>query len=128
MIQIKKNDYVQPTEVREEIVQGICEAFLQGNAFSTFHPTTTSLYRRRTTLVLMRNGRGFGFNDNPMGEKEYERVRGCEMKAAFAELRKAGYHISKVDCGRGGWPGYRVYKVPFIDGGTEVTEFNDFID
>lgn len=128
MVTIKKNDYVQPTEVREEVVQAICEAFLEGNAFSTFHPTTTSLYRKRTTLVLMRNGKGFGFSDNPIGEKEYERVRGCEMKMAFAELRKAGYHIFRIGNRFDGWPGYRVYKVPFIDGGVEVTEFNDFID
>ena len=28
MIQIKKNDYVQPTEVREFVVQGIIDTFL----------------------------------------------------------------------------------------------------
>jgi hypothetical protein len=128
MIQIPKNDYAVPTEVREKVVQAICEAFLSGNAFSIFHPATTSLYRRRTTLVLIRDGKGFGFCNEPLGEKEYERVRGCEMKAAFRELIKAGYHIFEVGNYRGDWRGYRVYKVPFIDGGREVFEFTDFID
>jgi len=128
MVTIQKNDYTQPTEIREHVVQAICDAFLKGTAFSTFHPKTTSLYRKRTTLVLMRDGKGIGFNDDPAGEKEYERVRGCEMKAAFAALREAGYHIFYIGNRFDGYPGYRVYKVPFIDGGTEVTEFNDFID
>jgi hypothetical protein len=29
MIQIKRNEYTQPTECREEVVQMICDCFLQ---------------------------------------------------------------------------------------------------
>lgn len=32
-VNIPKNDYIQPTEVRQEVVQAICEAFLHGREF-----------------------------------------------------------------------------------------------
>lgn len=129
MVQIKKNEYVQPTEAREEVVQAICDAFLRRCAWSTFHPTTVSLYRKATLLVIGHaNGEWYGFHYEPFGlGDKCERIRGVEMKQAFKELRKAGYHIFRVYEYRC-WPGYRVSDKPYMEGGTEVFEFEDFID
>lgn len=131
MIQIQKNTYEAPTEIREEVVQAICDAFLRKCAWSTFRPQTVSLYRRATLLVIgHENGEWYGFNDHPFSEREKSfRIRGVEMKAAFKELRKAGYHIFRVSMsGRNPWPGYVVSGKPYMDNGTEVFEFTDFID
>ena len=62
-------------------------------------------------------------SDSP---ETYFRIRGCEMKAAFVALRKAGYHIFK--CPLCGWPGYIVSEKPYVKEGREVSEFTDFID
>lgn len=37
-VNIPQNDYVQPTEVREEVVQAICNAFLSNSCWDIFHP------------------------------------------------------------------------------------------
>ena len=37
-INIPENTYSVPTEVRSEVVQIICNAFLTGGAFKAFHP------------------------------------------------------------------------------------------
>ena len=52
MIQIKKNDYTQPTEVREFMVQGIIDAFLSGGYNSIFHPFGQSAYRSATLYLF----------------------------------------------------------------------------
>lgn len=128
MIEVKKNNYEVPTEVREEVVQAICDAFLSRCVWSVFHPTSASLYRRATLLVVgHQNGEWYGFHNEPFTNDRHYRVRGVEMKEAFKELRKAGYHIFKVYEFRG-WPGYRVSEKPYMEGGMEVEEFTDFID
>lgn len=129
-INIPKNDYVQPTKVRQEVVQLICEAFLTQKAFSTFYPYHDGLGRRATTGVCVNsNGKGYGFRDEPFGSDErFVEFNGAEMKAAFKALRDAGYHMFKR-LHYGSWLGYEVRKRPFdYDGGTEVFAFTDFID
>lgn len=37
-INIPKNDYVQATEVREKVVQAICNTFLENHCDTTFRP------------------------------------------------------------------------------------------
>lgn len=125
-INIPKNDYVQPTEVRQEVVQHICEGFLDPCCWSTFHPHSESCYRRATRYVRMRDGKGYGFTDEPSsGDISFN---GAEMKAAFKVLIDAGYHIFKR-YHYGSWLGYTCRKRPFdYDGGKEVFEFTDFID
>ena len=55
------------------------------------------------------------------------RIHGAEMKQAFKVLRAAGYHIFRTTEYRT-WIGYVCKEKPFIENGTEVFEFNDFID
>lgn len=128
-INIKPNTWSEPIEVREHVVQDICDAFLNHCAWSTFHPKSDGVYRNATLCVLKHKGsnKAYGFNDKPFNSDNYETIRGCEMKAAFQELRKAGYHIFEVH-EYGTWRGYKVSCRNYLDGGVEVTEFNDKID
>ena len=128
-INIPQNDYVQPKDVRESVVQGICEAFLDGCAWSTYHPFSEGCYRRATDKIIKhRNDKAFyGFHDEPFTNEEAVRFNGAEMKAAFRVLRNAGYHMFRVYI-YGSWMGYKCSKKPYMEGGNEVFEFNDFID
>lgn len=54
-VNIPKNDYIQPTEVRTEVVQAICEAFIERKCGSTFHPHAGSNNgSRNATLWLFK--------------------------------------------------------------------------
>ena len=124
-INIPKNDYVQPTEVRQEVVQAICKTFLETHCNSIFHPFYDGPGRYPTLKVDTKHPRG-GFvktSDSENGVRFY----GVEMKAAFKALREAGYHIFRIYEYRS-WMGYECSKKPFMQNGTEVTEFTDFID
>lgn len=118
IVNIPKNDYVQPTEVRQEVVQRICEAFLQG---CLYHPSSDGMYRKAYTRVY--SGRQYVTFSN----KDGIRFNGAEMKAAFKALINAGYHMFCY-YEYGTWKGYKCSKKPFIERGTEVFDFNDFID
>jgi hypothetical protein len=128
-LNIPKNTYEVPTEVRPEVVQAICEAFLCGNCNATYYPFSSSVYRKATHHVELRNGKGVGFI-NPsdyQSARDTIRFHGCEMSAAVSALRQAGYHIFRIYyCGT--WMGYRLSAKPFYMDGTEVREINDFID
>lgn len=95
-INIPKNDYVQPTEVREEIVQAICEAFLAQCARSIFHPFSQGWYRRASKYILKHKRTFYGFNDEPFDGEECITFNGAEMKAAFKALQNAGYYMFRV--------------------------------
>lgn len=143
MIQIKKNEYVQPTEVREEVVQAICDAFVYGaenptHVHTTYHPFNSGAYRKSTKFVAKptRNGvvNVFGFKDSYDCDKtdiKYQ-FNGAEMKRAFEELINAGYYIFKVWYYDGTWMGYKCYNKPYAPnwwrGAVKVTSFDDFID
>jgi hypothetical protein len=119
MISIPKNDYATPTEVREDVVQLICDAFLCNNAFSFFVPSGM----HKTNYVC---SKAFVSDPSIFKEKSPVKFRGCEMEAAFAEIVKAGYHIFRVSHAGGS---YKVTKKPFYPyGGKEVFEFTEKID
>lgn len=129
-INIPQNDYVQPKEVREDVVQHICDAFLSPCVWNIFHPYRENAYRGRTLYVRVskRSGKAYGFSDyDKFDQDENIRFNGEEMKVAFKVLRKAGYHIFRI-YKYGSWMGYICDKKPFIQDGEEVTTFNDFID
>ena len=133
-IDIKKNEWVEPVEVRENVVQDICDAFLNRCAWSCFHPYSQGAYRRATSMVVRHKNhkKAYGFHCDAFINDEGVVVRGCEMKAAFNELINAGYHIFRVH-EYGSWMGYVVSEKPYIDCdrwgcSVEVTEFTDEID
>ena len=97
-VNIPQNDYIQPTEVREDVVQKICDVFLDnrtGYYHNIFHPVNDGGYRVRTLGLRIHI--------------------------------KAGYHMYRV-YEYGSWMGYACDKKPHYEGNTEVFEFNDFID
>ena len=128
-INIPKNDYVQPTEVREDVVQGICESFLHGCSCSVFHPFSDGCYRRASKYIVRQKGNKHfhGFLDKPYEWEEGVVFNGEEMKAAFNALQEAGYYMFRIYEYRS-WMGYKCGKKPFMENGEIVTEFNDFID
>lgn len=128
-INIPKNDYVTPTECRQEVVQAICDAFLSdAAAWSTFYPYSASRYRLSTLLVVSKDGKFYGFRSETTDDVFY-RIRGCEMKAAFECLGQAGYHIFRYYPLRDSqYPAYCVRKEPFMRNAQEVFSFEDRID
>lgn len=134
-LNIPRNDYKQPTEVRQNVVQAICDTFLCGNCYSVFHPATISAGKKRTIYVeVNKYGKGCGFFGR-LDDLEYSRmcghecyrINGVEMQAAFAALRECGYHIFRIYKYRS-WMGYICDKKPYRNDGEEVTDFTDFID
>ena len=144
-INIPKNTYSVPTEVRQDAVQKICDAFIRGGSERCFHPFNDGV-RTATLCAYKKPARPnpktaedffYGFTNKRWCEDhrdthDYISIRGCEMEAAFNALRKAGYHMFKVRYFGGSWMGYVAYEKPYFrDGnteGTEVYEFADFID
>lgn len=118
MIKIRKNDYVTPTEVREHVVQLICDAFLQGDKDHRIF-----------------KGLGGSFTDSPCTEcvnktgfvrlsstiaRPYEVIRGCEMNAAFRELKDARYHVYRSIDPENGVDCFCVSRKPFKIGWIDV--------
>ena len=136
MITIKPNTYQQPIEVREFVVQGIIDAFLNGKAFSMFHPYPDGNCRDETHYLRKHKNadKYYGFSRTPTTSMkqfdDFVQIHGCEMKEAFRILIENGYNIFKVYA-YGSWMGYIVDEKPYITyykGACKVTEFNDFID
>lgn len=130
-INIPKNDYVTPTECRQEVVQAICEAFLSdAQAWSSFYPYSANRYRLSKLFVVSKDGKKFyGFRSETTDDIAYYRIRGCEMKAAFKCLLQAGYHIFRYYAFNDTqYPAYCVRKEPFMRNAQEVFSFEDKID
>lgn len=127
-VNIERNDYEQPTEIRQEVVQGICEAFLGRNCWTTYHPFSESAYRRADRYILKHeNGKEYYGFDDEIHEKGLT-FNGAEMKAAFEVLINAGYYMF-VGYDYGTWKGYKCQKQPFNnDGWRQVKTFEDRID
>jgi len=129
-INIPKNDYVQPKQVREDVVQAICDAFLESHCNSIFHPYGDGRGRSKTHFVHPRTAnkyasfKGYDWAESHDG---YIKLNGEEMKAAFKALQEAGYYMFRI-YEYGSWMGYECSKKPLIEKGERVTEFNDFID
>lgn len=104
MIDIPKNEYVQPTEVREEVVQAICEAFIKKGIDRIFHPHNGSnrgcrdatLYIAKPTRAGLQHVWRFKSSREVDSTDISYRIRGVEMKRAFEELIKAGYYMFRV--------------------------------
>ena len=129
MVQIKRNEYVEPTQIRESVVQDICDAFLSKCCWNVFHPVSDGNYRRPTLHVLKSlDNKAYGFDcSRSTGEVSDIRIRTCEMKEAFKLLQEAGYYMFKV-FEYGTWFGYRCYNKPYLEDGKRVTTFDHFID
>ena len=127
-VNIPINDYVQPTEVREEIVQAICDAFLCKNIWRVFHPFNDGAYRPKSALSFGKGG-SVSFNGHMTDSEVKIYPRTCEIKLAFEILIKAKYFIAKRYY-YGTWLGYECYKKKSDaeNEGTIVSSFEYNID
>jgi len=104
-VNIPKNDYVQPTEVRAKVVQDICNHIIHwmGNScehgfyrlrIKDFNDNSASLYLVYESSEMTKTS---GFHtEGKIDERRHPfhvKIRTCEMQAVFKVMQKAGYHI-----------------------------------
>lgn len=125
-IKIIANDYVQPTEVRENIVQSICDVLL------TMLDTNLSLtiYVKHAELYVGKKGHELVITRSTMNTSyRYTRIHSTEMSAAFTSFQDAGYHIYMNRDKKTKDTTYRFSKKPVLDGiQSKCLEFDMFID
>lgn len=128
-ITIKKNTYVQPTEIREDVVQGICEAFLAQTRRSGFHPFRDGSERPATLFITRKKGdiEYSYFSPILIDAEEGVQFHGVEMQKAFDVLRENGYYIWVI-YEYEYWKTYVVTNKPYLAGAVQVSTFSDFID
>lgn len=135
-LDIPTNDYVQATEVRQEVVQAIVNAFLSSHVWRIYHPYRDGIGRspsRYVEITRTKSHTSYAFRSEADDKQsQYALIRGVEMKAAFDALISAGYHMFRVH-EYGTWMGYVCEKKPFLQWsrnelGKEVESFCDFID
>lgn len=128
-VNIPKNDFVQPTEVREDVVQLICDHILKWMRDDTYHLYIKHVWGKYE-LYLNRSSDGSttGFS------REYEekfnpiRIRTIEMENVFDVFQRAGYYIFKTSQMDGNIT-YVFSKKPYFAGGyANWQHFTEFID
>lgn len=104
-VNIPKNDYVQPTEVREKIVQDICNhifKWMNESLEKGFYKIRIHDFQDKSAELYViydceSKEKVVGFHAHgKIDERRYpfnEKVRTCEMKAVFKVMQKAGYYI-----------------------------------
>ena len=125
-ITIKQNDYVQPTEVRENIVQSICDVLitmLDTNLTLTVHVKHAELYVGKNAIETI-------ITRSTLCKKyEYTRVHSTEVDEAFKAFQDAGYHIYMIRDKKTKDTTYRFSKKPVLEGmQSKNIEFDMFID
>lgn len=120
-VNIPTNDYVQPTEIRQDVVQQICDIILE-----KYIDTDNEVRFTDEKPVLFIGKRYFS---NISFEADYIRVRGCEMDAAFQALNQAGYYIYGYYNVTWKEHTYQFSKKPVYKGSSHhVQSFTSFID
>ena len=133
-INIPQNDYVQSKEVRQEVVQMICDYIIkrmnQGiwgeDTFQlklTHNDWSYQLYAQRDNNCEM-----VQFWCNKRSRLDQIRIRTIEMDAVFRALQDAGYYIFGTAYTNGERK-YTFTKKPYYDNrkATRIT-FSEFID
>ena len=117
-LNIPRNEWTNTTEVRQEVVQLICDTFLQGSTWRSLHP------------AICKNGAGFDlYGESTMHPSGFVTFRELEMKTALKALQDAGYFvIAKYHYGQMSNKWYKVVKRPCSSSDREwfnVTDFNE---
>ena len=138
-INIPKNDYVQPTEIRQEIVQKFCEHLIywmdRGATKNGYTISFSDNTRKKAEIFLhiRRDGSisGISSYDDGLTEKcggQVVKMRTVEMKAVFEAMQKAGYFIFGVRC-TDGTVSYNFNRRDYYDGRKAFEmNFTEFID
>lgn len=91
-LSIPQNKWKKPTEVRTEIVQAICDAFLKRN---WWYPCIPYIHLEHRNFG--------GYRDFCYEKDGFIKFYEVEMHAAFKALQNAGWHIFKHDAFNGTW-------------------------
>lgn len=122
-INIPRNDYKENMNIRNEVVQGICDAFLSGCGWRVFHPRSDGRYRYKTNIIIRHKGinkKFYGFwSGEPCTCDEGIKFTANEMKAAIKVLQSHGYFIHKK-YEYGTWLGYTCEKYPTMEDSARV--------
>lgn len=127
---IKRNDYVQPSECRREVVMGVCEVILRSineydhDSLILIRGEHPELYYgvlkdkcdhlSKTYISTVKDRKHL---------YDYTRIRTCEMRKVFHLLQEAGYYIFEK-----GWE-YQISKLPYLgEEKAKHVEFKFFID
>jgi hypothetical protein len=133
-IKIIENDYVQPTEVRENVVQTLCNVIL--NDYIDKCAAAITVYVKNAVLYIG-TYIGGGKTVAPFlitrstinSNYSYIRIHSCEMEEVFKVIQDAGYHIFLDRDKKTKDSHYRFSKKPVLDGVTAKNlEFDVFID
>ena len=130
-INIPQNDYVQPTDVREEVVQMICNSLLHHYLDSNEFKDIEFAWKKPQAQILVHGYKTPLLAGGSESSKVYDEniiVRTCEMKAAFDALQDAGYYIYGFLFTNGN-TSYHISSKPVYAGrSAERVTFNLFID
>lgn len=131
-IKIVQNDYVQPTEVRKDVVQTLCDimcSFLDVPRSITIHAKQAELYVGKSKLAEPQGENPIVTRSTLNKSYEYTRVHSCEMEEAFKVFQDAGYFIYLERDKKTKSSTYRFSKKPVLDGvQNKNLEFDVFID
>jgi len=132
-INIPKNEFQKPTEIRQEVVQGICDYIIKGIKKNCWGEGTMRITLEHNDWVYVLYLDTF---DNGIrmvspytrGGVEQTRIHGVEMQAAFDALQDAGYYIYSCMFTTGEHR-YTFTTKPVYDGRrAERMNFTEFID
>ena len=128
-INIPKNEYVQPTDVRQEVVQNICEIILKKYMDVEGWWKDIAVYDS-CPQVWVRNGeKPRLYTSSVLDEERDTRVRTSEMNAVFDAIQDAGYFIYAVYNITDRAHRYHFSVKPYFDGRkAERIHFTTFID
>lgn len=139
-VNIPKNDYVQPKEVRAKVVQDMCNHiiyWMNNSLEKGFWVLRIWDYSDRSAEVHIfydssAMTKTSGIVTSKIDEERYPfsvKVRTCEMKAVFKVIQKAGYHIFGSHCITDNVHTYVFTTKPVLDGRVaKKIDFNLFID
>ena len=125
-INIPVNNYVQPTEIREEVVQMICDSILK--TYLDRHDLEFEWKEPKATLCVHGYKTPLLYPTDNKVYKENISVRSCEMNAAFDVLQGAGYFIYPFIDGYGRTVYHFSTKPSYAGRCGKKTSFNLFID
>jgi len=108
-ITVPENTFKKPTEVRENVVQAIVNAFVNYKLGTGVFELCPYGY---STFVRTIPGQECFVTDSEDGRAT--RFHECEMDAAVASIKKAGWHLFKrmYHNPRREWPGYKFFANP----------------
>jgi hypothetical protein len=106
-VNIPQNDYIQPTEVREDVVRKICDVFLDnrtGYYHNIFHPVNDGGYRVRTLglRIHKKSGRAYEFDHKALFDSDdFVKFHGSEMKVfPYSKIVISKYMRKRMDIHR----------------------------